>query len=66
MQIYNRIERTKTKIKFESKSQPDKVLRMASPIERTKTKIKFESKSQLFFDMLLYRQYCKNVVKDKI
>jgi len=41
------IERTKTKIKFESKSQLVYCCRYLWYIERTKTKIKFESKSQL-------------------
>ena len=40
------IERTKTKIKFESKSQLSPTFRLSIKIERTKTKIKFESKSQ--------------------
>ena len=40
------IERTKTKIKFESKSQLNKPIPVNPVIERTKTKIKFESKSQ--------------------
>ena len=40
------IERTKTKIKFESKSQPKMLECCHAGIERTKTKIKFESKSQ--------------------
>ena len=40
------IERTKTKIKFESKSQQTGVDIDTGEIERTKTKIKFESKSQ--------------------
>ena len=42
-----RIERTKTKIKFESKSQHSETDLILNLIERTKTKIKFESKSQL-------------------
>ena len=42
----NSIERTKTKIKFESKSQPPWKYDLIIFIERTKTKIKFESKSQ--------------------
>ena len=41
------IERTKTKIKFESKSQLIRPTHTRETIERTKTKIKFESKSQL-------------------
>ena len=41
------IERTKTKIKFESKSQHGLMFLAVLCIERTKTKIKFESKSQL-------------------
>ncbi len=43
------IERTKTKIKFESKSQRFTVYCINFNIERTKTKIKFESKSQQIF-----------------
>ena len=46
------IERTKTKIKFESKSQPSGRQHIFLDIERTKTKIKFESKSQLAKDGL--------------
>ena len=39
------IERTKTKIKFESKSQHSSYSLRSIKIERTKTKIKFESPS---------------------
>ena len=54
------IERTKTKIKFESKSQQAWVAANVIPIERTKTKIKFESKSQPAGDIVVVSFYWKN------
>ena len=59
--IYITIERTKTKIKFESKSQLTIDSSKNIIIERTKTKIKFESKSQLYGCVEVYGRRLKEL-----